>query len=84
MAAGVGLGLAWANGGALAAYRVEALRRRCTALGGSLTVLQQPPANAGQLTTWCDSPARAVIQAIKREFDPLQQLARGRLPGVTT
>ena len=23
-----------------------------------------------------------VIEAIKREFDPLQQLARGRLPGV--
>jgi hypothetical protein len=23
-----------------------------------------------------------VIEAVKRQFDPLQQLARGRLPGV--
>lgn len=82
VAAGVGLGLAWASRDALPAYRVEALRRNCTGRGGSLTVLQQPQPGNSNLPAWSDSPARAVIQAIKREFDPLQQLARGRLPGV--
>jgi glycolate oxidase FAD binding subunit len=80
LAAGSGVGLAWAEAGALPAYRVEALRRRCSELGGYLTVLEQPASSA--LPAWEDAPARPVIEALKREFDPLQQLARGRLPGV--
>ena len=80
VAAGAGLGLAWAAPQTLPAHRVERLRRRCRELGGNLTVLQQPQPHA--LTAWTDAPARAVIEAVKREFDPLQQLARGRLPGV--
>ena len=80
LAAGAGLGLAWAAAEALPAHRVERLRRRCRELGGDLTVLEQPQPHA--LPAWGDAPARAVIEAIKREFDPLQQLARGRLPGV--
>jgi glycolate oxidase FAD binding subunit len=44
-------------------------------------VLQQP-ASANPLPCWDASPASAVIEAVKRQFDPLQQLARGRLPGV--
>ncbi len=79
LAAGSGLGLAWAAA-ALPAYRVEALRRRCRALGGELTVLQQP--TAAGLPAWGDAPSRPLIEAVKRQFDPLQQLARGRLPGV--
>ena len=59
---------------------VEALRRRCRALGGQLTLLEQP-ASAG-LPAWEDAPSRPLIEAVKRQFDPLQQLARGRLPGV--
>jgi glycolate oxidase FAD binding subunit len=80
LAAGAGLGLAWAAAESLPAHRVERLRRRCRDLGGDLTVLDQPQPHA--LLAWDDAPARAVIEAIKREFDPLQQLARGRLPGV--
>ena len=34
------------------------------------------------LVAWRDTPARPVIEAVKRQFDPLQQLSRGRLPGV--
>ena len=79
LAAGAGLGLAWAAAKALPAHRVERLRRRCRELGGDLTVLEQPQPRA--LTVWDDAPARAVIEAIKRDFDPLQPLARRRLPG---
>jgi glycolate oxidase FAD binding subunit len=77
---GSGLGFAWATGAALPAYRVEELRRRCAALGGMLTVLMQPA--GGSLPAWEDAPSRTLIEAVKRQFDPKQQLARGRLPGV--
>jgi glycolate oxidase FAD binding subunit len=81
LAAGVGLGMAWADAGSLPNYRVDQLRQRCLALGGQLSVLVQP-ASANPLPCWEASPASAVIEALKREFDPMQQLARGRLPGV--
>jgi glycolate oxidase FAD binding subunit len=58
------------------------LRQRCTAQGGQLTVLVQPPSPT-PLPYWETIPAAEIIEALKREFDPLQQLARSRLPGVT-
>ncbi len=81
LAAGIGTGLAWAAADALPNYRVQQLRQRCRELGGQLSVLQQPT-SASPLPCWEASPASAVIEAVKRQFDPLQQLARGRLPGV--
>ena len=81
LAAGSGQGLAWAPANALASHQVEQLRRRCQALGGELTVLRQP-SSAVPVPAWLDSPARPMVEAVKRHFDPLQQLARGRLPGV--
>ena len=80
LGAGSGLGVSWASAAELPAYRVEALRRSCQQWGGYLTVLRQP--SSSQLPAWLDAPARPMIEAIKRQFDPLQQLARGRLPGV--
>jgi glycolate oxidase FAD binding subunit len=80
LAAGSGLGTAWAPAAALGVSRVQELRRRCQELGGWLTVLLQPPGAA--LPAWTDAPARPVIEALKRRFDPLGQLAPGRLPGV--
>ena len=77
---GSGLGLAWAPAQQLPAYRVEQLRRRCQELGGALTVLEQPA--GADLPAWDDAPSRPLIEAVKRQFDPSQQLARGRLPGV--
>jgi len=77
---GSGLGLAWAPAQQLPTYRVEQLRRRCQELGGALTVLEQP--NGANLPAWEDAPSRPLIEAVKRQFDPSQQLARGRLPGV--
>ena len=80
LAAGSGLGTAWAPAAALGVSRVQELRRRCRELGGWLTVLLQPPGYA--LPAWPDAPSRPVIEALKRRFDPLGQLAPGRLPGV--
>ncbi|MFM7549919.1 MAG: FAD-binding oxidoreductase [Cyanobacteriota bacterium] len=81
LGAASGLAMAWADGPALPAYRVEQLRRRCQELGGYLTVLSQPAGSA--VPAWLDAPSRPLIEAVKRQFDPKQQLARGRLPGVT-
>jgi glycolate oxidase FAD binding subunit len=83
MGAGTGLGLAWCPAGAPPPEpeRVLALRRHCCSLGGYLSVLIQPPA-AVPLPAWEDAPARPLIETVKRLFDPKQQLAPGRLPGV--
>jgi glycolate oxidase FAD binding subunit len=80
MGAGSGLGWAWAPAASLQAGQVEGLRRRCSELGGHLRVLLQPTGCA--IPAWLDAPSRPLIEAIKRQFDPKQQLARGRLPGI--
>ena len=80
ISAGSGLGYAWASAADLPSYRAEALRRLCHQLGGYLTVLKQPAGSS--LPAWLDAPSRPMALAIKRQFDPKQQLARGRLPGV--
>jgi glycolate oxidase FAD binding subunit len=77
--AGSGLGMAWSEQ-ELAGSRVEALRAACQNLGGHLTVLRQPPGQ--HLAAWRDAPAKALIEAMKQQFDPKGQLAPGRLPGV--
>ena len=83
LAAGAGSGEAWQpSGSPTAEYLIEALRRRVIALGGQLSVLIQPGAKPGALAAWLDAPSRPLIEAVKRQFDPKQQLSRGRLPGV--
>ena len=77
LGAASGLGLA---SGQAANHQVAALRQQCESLGGYLTVLQAPQGQ--EIQAWSDAPARAIIEAVKRQFDPLQQLSRGRLPGV--
>lgn len=81
LAAGSGLGMAWAAAPeALSASGASALRQRCQELGGFLTLLRQP-AGTG-LDAWPDAPSRPMIEAVKARFDPRGQLAPGRLPGV--
>jgi glycolate oxidase FAD binding subunit len=83
LAAGAGSGEAWQpSGSPTPEYLIEALRRRVMALGGQLSVLIQPGAQPGSLPAWLDAPSRPLIEAVKRQFDPKQQLCRGRLPGV--
>ena len=79
LGAGSGCGDGW-SASASEAHQLLALRHELTRLGGTLTILKQP-AQAG-LPAWLDAPSRALILAVKRQFDPRQQLCRGRLPGV--
>ena len=79
LAAGAGCGDGWCSSAA-PAFQIEALRRQVESLGGQLMVLVQT--REQPLVAWRDTPARPVIEAVKRQFDPLQQLSRGRLPGV--
>ncbi|SBO43955.1 FAD-binding oxidoreductase [Cyanobium sp. NIES-981] len=79
LGAGSGLGHAWGSA-AVPVHRVEALRRHCREAGGMVTVLRQP--GGSSIPAWLDAPSRPLIEAVKRQFDPKQQLARGRLPGV--
>ena len=77
LGAASGLGLAT---GQAASHQVADLRQHCKTLGGYLTVLQAPKGQ--EIQAWGNAPARPIIEAVKRQFDPLQQLSRGRLPGV--
>jgi len=78
-AAASGLATAWAAADSLTIAQVLELRRLCIGLGGHLTVLRQP---ASGINAWEDAPSRPLIEAVKARFDPLGQLAPGRLPGV--
>ena len=82
LGAASGLGLAQAAFEGMAPYRVEALRRACERRSGYLTVLQSP--NNSRLDAWVDVKAKPLIEAVKKQFDPLNQLCRGRLPGVAS
>jgi glycolate oxidase FAD binding subunit len=79
IAAGAGCGDGWCSSAA-PSFQIEALRLAVHCLGGQLMVLVQ--AGDRLLSAWTDTPARPVIEAVKRQFDPQQQLSRGRLPGV--
>ena len=86
LSAGAGGGDAWQSfGPASAGYAVERLRHCVMTLGGELTVLVQPQTAGpiGSLPAWLDASSKPLIEAVKRQFDPRLQLARGRLPGVT-
>ena len=80
LAAGIGQGMGWAEPEDLPSHKVGRLSERCQTLGGQLTLLQQPTADG--LKPWPTRANHDLVAAVKREFDPLQQLARGRLPGV--
>ena len=62
------------------AHRISSLSERCRSLGGELNLVQQPQSSS--LTSGTERANHNLVAAIKREFDPLQQLARGRLPGL--
>ncbi|MGA1304442.1 MAG: FAD-binding oxidoreductase [Cyanobium sp.] len=81
LGAGSGLGMAWTEeANAIEATGVAGLRSLCQELGGHLSVLLQP--EGADLDAWSDAPAKGLMEAVKRQFDPLGQLAPGRLPGV--
>ena len=81
IAAGAGCGDLWCDTNT-PADQVQALRERVETLGGQLNVLIQPPECQDHLLAWRDAASKSLIEAVKRQFDPQQQLNRGRLPGV--
>ena len=80
LAAGIGQGMGWADPEELPSHKVASLSERCQSLGGQFTLLQQPTEKG--VKPWPTRTNHDLVSAVKREFDPLQQLARGRLPGV--
>ncbi|EAU75500.1 putative glycolate oxidase subunit GlcE [Synechococcus sp. RS9916] len=83
VAAAAGSGDGWVpTDGATRCDQLKSLRQRVETLGGRLSVLRQPSASTKAIDAWTDAPSRPLIEAVKRQFDPLQQLNRGRLPGV--
>jgi glycolate oxidase FAD binding subunit len=60
---------------------VEGLRAECTAVGGSLVVLDGPPATTAALDTWGPIPALDLMHRVKDRFDPERRLAPGRFVG---
>ncbi len=87
IAAGTGLGDGWqycdfVNAGNTPMKFIQNLRIYLNSIGGNLIVLTQPIDNQGRISSWVDAPSRNLIQSIKQEFDPHNQLSKGRLPGV--
>ena len=72
--------MGWAEPEDLPSHQVASLSERCQSLGGQLTLMQQPTST--NLKSWRTGANHDLVAAVKREFDPLQQLSRGRLPGV--
>ena len=54
----------------------------CSKVGTGGRIGGEPDGAGQRLPAWGDAPAKALIEAVKRQFDPKQQLNRGRLPGV--
>jgi glycolate oxidase FAD binding subunit len=60
---------------------VEGLRAECTAVGGSLVVLDGPPATTAGLDTWGPIRGLDLMRRVKDRFDPGRRLAPGRFVG---
>ena len=60
---------------------VTRLRAECTALGGSLVVLDGPAAVKAAVDPWGPVPAIDLMRRVKAQFDPERRLAPGRFVG---
>ncbi len=61
---------------------IKKLRDIAQELGGQITILTQPDGCNPRLYSWQDAKSRDLIKSIKLQFDPKNQLSKGRLPGV--
>ncbi|GAC1593661.1 MAG: FAD-binding oxidoreductase [Myxococcales bacterium] len=80
------LGLGFLSGdtgdAAAAAAALQSARAALAALGGSLTILDAPPAVRAAVDVWGPPPpAFALMQRLKDRFDPEQRLNPGRFVG---
>jgi glycolate oxidase FAD binding subunit len=80
--AGVGTLLAGVRGEPDPVARlVAAVRNRATSYGGSVVVLDAPPAVKASLDVWGPVGAIELMRAVKNRFDPERRLAPGRFVG---
>ncbi len=87
--AGTGLGEGWEVNSQTSNYLkstndISRLRNKITKLGGQVVILIQPFNTINRISAWSNSPSAALIKAIKKQFDPKNQIAIGRLPGVSS
>lgn len=66
---------------AAVAALVERVRAECTAAGGSLVVLDGPPAVKATVDLWGPVSALDLMRRVKQQFDPERRLAPGRFVG---
>ncbi len=86
--AGKGVGDGWQNleskdKNISSSSKVNEIRHLITSFGGQVSIINQPYFLSAKLPTWLDSNSAPLIKEIKRQFDPKNQLAVGRLPGVS-
>lgn len=87
ISAGAGIGDLWQDGSIEeneinSVHQVQKLRDKVHELNGQATLLIQNNTLAERLPAWLDSSSKRIITAIKSQFDPKNQLSKGRLPGV--
>ncbi len=61
--------------------QIKALRSKVEAMRGELVILNQPKFINNKLDSWKESNSKHIIEKVKSQFDPLNQLSVGRLPG---
>jgi len=77
--AGSGLGLFRFGNAAASSSRLQEIRRMCQAQGGFLAILEAPVALKQQVDVWgYAGNALQLMQGIKRQFDPENQLSPSR------
>ncbi len=85
IASGIGVGDGWkkiAQDSNQMCSSVKAFRSLVSNLGGQVTVLSKPDENIIDLPSWLDAKSANMINRVKNQFDPKNQLSPGRLPGV--
>jgi glycolate oxidase FAD binding subunit len=60
---------------------VQQVRAECVAVGGSLVVVDGPPAVKQAVDVWGPVPALYLMRRVKEQFDPERRLAPGRFVG---
>ncbi len=85
--AGIGIGDGWQENVVLAKdtsaqEAIQKLREYLFSIGGQVTILNQPLKADAIIPAWLDASSKLLIESIKKQFDPYNQLAKGRLPGV--
>ncbi len=83
----LGVGDGWLNNNNLKetfsiTNQIKSLREKVLSLSGQLIILNQPNLEKQRLPAWLDAKAKPVIESVKQQFDPKNQLSPGKVPGI--